>query len=142
MIGFTNGCFDLLHRGHLYSLEQASRRVDKLVVGVNDDGSVTRLKGNGRPIQDLDTRSAVLTALRFVDLVVPFPEDTPATLIEEVLPDVLFKGTDYAEEDVVGGDMVRRNGGRVELIPVLPGHSTTSTIARLGRETPSTTGQP
>ncbi len=130
-VGFTNGCFDLLHRGHLHSLDLAARRVDRLVVGVNTDASTVRLKGPGRPVQDLDTRAAVLAALKFVDLVVPFDEDTPAELIEAVAPDVLFKGADYAEVDVVGGDFVKANGGRVELLPLLPGYSTTATLARV-----------
>jgi D-beta-D-heptose 7-phosphate kinase/D-beta-D-heptose 1-phosphate adenosyltransferase len=130
-VGFTNGCFDLLHRGHLHSLEQAARRVDRLVVGVNTDASTGRLKGPGRPVQDLDTRAAVLAALRHVDLVVPFDEDTPATLIETIVPDVLFKGADYAEAEVVGGDFVKARGGRVELLPLLAGHSTTLTVGRL-----------
>jgi D-beta-D-heptose 7-phosphate kinase/D-beta-D-heptose 1-phosphate adenosyltransferase len=129
-VGFTNGCFDLLHRGHLYSLEQAARRVDRLVVGVNGDASAERLKGPGRPVQDLATRSAVLAALRFVDMVVPFEEDTPEALITALTPDLLFKGADYAESAVVGGDHVKANGGRVELLPLLPGHSTTGTIKR------------
>ncbi len=133
-VGFTNGCFDLLHRGHLHSLDQAARRVDRLVVGVNSDPSTTRLKGPGRPVQDLATRAAVLAALKFVDLVVPFEEDTPAELIETVAPDVLFKGADYAGADVVGGDFVKANGGRVELLPLLPGYSTTATLARLRSE--------
>jgi D-beta-D-heptose 7-phosphate kinase/D-beta-D-heptose 1-phosphate adenosyltransferase len=132
-VGFTNGCFDLLHRGHLHSLAQAARRVDRLVVGVNADAAAARLKGPGRPVQDLATRAAVLAALRFVDLVVPFDEDTPAALIQAVSPDVLFKGEDYAESEVVGADFVRANGGRVELLPLLPGHSTTSTVIRASR---------
>jgi len=131
VVGFTNGCFDLLHRGHLYSLEQASRRVDRLVVGLNSDASASRLKGPGRPVQDLATRAAILAALRFVDMVVPFDEDTPAQLIGGVMPDVLFKGADYAESEVVGGDVVVANGGRVELLPLLPGHSTTGTVGRV-----------
>ena len=130
-VGFTNGCFDLLHRGHLHSLEQAARRVDRLVVGVNTDASTGRLKGPGRPVQVLDTRAAVLAALRHVDLVVPFDDDTPAAIIETVAPDVLFKGADYAEADVVGGDFVKARGGRVELLPLLAGHSTTATVGRL-----------
>ena len=130
-VGFTNGCFDLLHRGHLHSLDQAARRVDRLVVGVNTDASTARLKGPGRPVQDLDTRTAVLAALKFVDLVVPFDEDTPEALIGTIVPDVLFKGADYAEADVVGGDFVKANGGRVELLPLLPGYSTTATVGRI-----------
>ncbi len=130
-VGFTNGCFDLLHRGHLFSLDQAARRVDRLVVGVNGDASVTRLKGAGRPVQDLATRAAVLAALRFVDLVVPFDEDTPGALIEALVPEVLFKGADYAGREVVGADFVEARGGRVELLPLLDGHSTSGTVARL-----------
>ena len=130
-VGFTNGCFDLLHRGHLYSLEQAARRVDRLVVAVNSDASTARLKGPGRPVQDIATRSAVLAALRFVDLVVPFDEDTPEALIRVLNPDILFKGNDYAEAEVAGGDHVKANGGRVELLPLLAGHSTTSTVKRV-----------
>lgn len=136
-VGFTNGCFDLLHRGHIHSLEQASRRVDRLVVGVNSDASAARLKGPGRPVQDIATRVAVLAALQFVDLVVPFEDDTPAELIGAVRPDVLFKGADYAEEEVVGGDLVKASGGRVELIPLLPGHSTTGTVERLRTDSES-----
>lgn len=132
-VGFTNGCFDLLHRGHLHSLDQAARRVDRLVVGLNSDASAARLKGPGRPVQDLDTRAAVLAALKYVDLVVPFDEDTPEKLIETIVPDVLFKGADYAEADVVGGDFVKQNGGRVELLPLLPGYSTTATVGRISR---------
>jgi len=130
-VGFTNGCFDLLHRGHLHSLDQAARRVDRLVVGVNTDASTARLKGPGRPVQDLATRAAVLAALKFVDLVVPFDEDTPAELIETVAPDVLFKGADYFGLDVAGGDFVKANGGRVELLPLLPGYSTTTIVQRM-----------
>lgn len=133
-VGFTNGCFDLLHRGHLYSLEQAARRVDRLVVGMNSDASTKRLKGPDRPVQDEATRAAVIAALRFVDLVVIFDEDTPEALIEALAPDVLFKGADYREEDVAGGAFVKANGGRVELLPLLPGHSTTATVGRLRGE--------
>jgi D-beta-D-heptose 7-phosphate kinase/D-beta-D-heptose 1-phosphate adenosyltransferase len=130
-VGFTNGCFDLLHRGHLYSLEQASRRVDRLVVGVNSDASARGLKGPGRPIQDEATRAAVIAALRFVDLVVVFEEETPEELIRSLHPDVLFKGEDYREDAVAGGDFVKANGGRVELLPLLAGYSTTATVARM-----------
>ncbi len=130
-VGFTNGCFDLLHQGHLHSLSQAARRVDRLVVGVNSDASAHRLKGPGRPVQDLATRAAVLAALRFVDLVVAFDEDTPEALIRTVTPDTLFKGADYTEDEVVGGAHVKAHGGRVELLPLLQGHSTTATVKRL-----------
>ena len=130
-VGFTNGCFDLIHRGHLHSLEQAARRVDRLIVGVNSDASARRLKGPDRPVQDAATRSAVLSALRFVDLVVVFEEDTPEALIQALEPDILFKGTDYREDQVPGGDFVKARGGRVELLPLLPGHSTTGTVNRV-----------
>jgi D-beta-D-heptose 7-phosphate kinase/D-beta-D-heptose 1-phosphate adenosyltransferase len=130
-VGFTNGCFDLLHRGHLFSLEQASRRCDRLVVGINSDASTRRLKGEGRPVQDAATRAAVLAALRHVDLVAVFDEDTPEGLIKALVPDVVFKGADYAEADVAGGDFVKAHGGRVELLPLLPGHSTTGTLGRM-----------
>jgi D-beta-D-heptose 7-phosphate kinase/D-beta-D-heptose 1-phosphate adenosyltransferase len=130
-VGFTNGCFDLLHRGHLFSLEQASRRCDRLVVGINSDASTRRLKGAGRPVQDAATRAAVLAALRHVDLVAVFDEDTPEALIKALVPDVIFKGADYAEADVAGGDFVKAHGGRVELLPLLPGHSTTGTVGRM-----------
>ena len=99
-VGFTNGVFDLLHRGHLHSLEQAARRVDRLVVGVDSDASTRRLKGPGRPVQDEATRAAVLAALRFVDLVTIFGEDTPEELIRVVRPDMLFKGADYAGREI------------------------------------------
>jgi len=130
-VGFTNGCFDLLHQGHLYSLGQAARRVDRLVVGINTDASTRRLKGPGRPVQDEATRAAVLAGLRFVDLVVAFDEDTPENLIRELTPNVLFKGADYAEHEVVGGDHVKAHGGKVELLPLLKGHSTTNTVKRM-----------
>jgi D-beta-D-heptose 7-phosphate kinase/D-beta-D-heptose 1-phosphate adenosyltransferase len=130
-VGFTNGCFDLLHRGHLYSLEQAARRCDRLVVGVNSDASTRRLKGAGRPVQDEATRAAVLAALRPVALVVVFDEDTPQSLIAALQPGVLFKGADYEGKEVVGQDIVEAAGGRVELLPLLPGHSTTRTVDAL-----------
>jgi D-beta-D-heptose 7-phosphate kinase/D-beta-D-heptose 1-phosphate adenosyltransferase len=130
-VGFTNGVFDLLHRGHLHSLEQAKRRVDRLVVGVNSDASVRRLKGPGRPVQDETARAAVLGALRMVDLVVIFDEDTPEQLIQAVRPDLLFKGADYSGQEIPGGAFVKANGGTVEFLPLLAGHSTTSTVAKV-----------
>ncbi len=130
-VGFTNGCFDLLHRGHLHSLEQAGERVDRLVVGVNTDESTERLKGPGRPVQDVGTRAAVLAALRPVDLVVAFDEDTPEELIRTLRPNVIFKGADYKDKPVPGSEFVKSIGGSVELLPLLDGHSTTGTVARL-----------
>ena len=135
-VGFTNGVFDLLHRGHLHSLEQAKRRVDRLVVGVNSDSSVRRLKGPDRPVQDEDARAAVLAALRFVDLVVVFGEDTPENLIRVVRPDLLFKGADYRGRTVPGADFVTASGGRVELLPLLEGYSTTGTVTKVRGGTP------
>jgi D-beta-D-heptose 7-phosphate kinase/D-beta-D-heptose 1-phosphate adenosyltransferase len=130
-VGFTNGVFDLLHRGHLHSLEEAKRRVDRLVVGVNSDASVKRLKGPDRPVQDESARAAVLAALRFVDLVVLFGEDTPEELIHAIRPDVIFKGGDYAGTEIPGGAFVRSYGGAVEFLPLLAGHSTTGTVAKV-----------
>jgi D-beta-D-heptose 7-phosphate kinase/D-beta-D-heptose 1-phosphate adenosyltransferase len=130
-VGFTNGVFDLLHRGHLHSLEQARSRVDRLVVGLNTDASVKRLKGPDRPVQDEHARGAILAALRYVDLVVMFEQDTPADLIAALRPDVLFKGTDYANVEIPGADFVKAHGGSVELLPLLEGHSTTRTVAKL-----------
>ncbi len=130
-VGFTNGVFDLLHRGHLHSLEQAARRVDRLVVGVNSDASTKRLKGPERPVQDEATRAAVLAALRFVDLVTIFGEDTPEELIRTVRPDMLFKGADYAGREIPGQAFVEANGGGVTLLPLLEGYSTTSTVKKV-----------
>ena len=130
-VGFTNGCFDLLHRGHLYSLRQSALRVDRLVVGLNSDESTRALKGVGRPVQDETTRASVLAALRYVDLVVIFDEPTPEALIGDISPNVLFKGSDYTEDQVAGADLVKARGGRVELLPLLPGHSTSATVRRI-----------
>jgi D-beta-D-heptose 7-phosphate kinase/D-beta-D-heptose 1-phosphate adenosyltransferase len=130
-VGFTNGVFDLLHRGHLHSLEQAKRRVDRLVVGVNADASVKRLKGPDRPVQDEGARAAILAALRTVDLVVIFGEDTPEELIRAIRPDLLFKGADYAGQEIPGAAFVKANGGSVEFLPLLTGYSTTSTVTKV-----------
>ncbi len=130
-VGFTNGVFDLLHRGHLHSLEQAARRVDRLVVGVNSDASTRRLKGPERPVQGEETRAAVLAALRSVDLVTIFDEDTPEELIQAVKPDMLFKGADYEGRQIPGQAFVEANGGSVTLLPLLEGYSTTSTVKKV-----------
>jgi len=132
-VAFTNGCFDLLHPGHVALLSQARASADRLVVGLNSDESVARLKGAGRPIQDHTARAAVLASLAAVDLVVVFAEDTPLALIQAIKPDVLVKGADYAHAEVVGAAEVEALGGRVLLADLLPGHSTTQTIARLAR---------
>jgi len=130
-IGFTNGCFDLLHPGHVHLLEQARAACDRLVVGLNSDTSVRRLKGATRPVQPEAARAAVLASLADVDLVTIFDEDTPIDLIRLLRPDLLVKGADYSLEQVVGADLVRSWGGRVMLAELLPGNSTTATIARL-----------
>jgi D-beta-D-heptose 7-phosphate kinase/D-beta-D-heptose 1-phosphate adenosyltransferase len=130
-IGFTNGCFDLLHLGHLHILKQARQTCDRLVLAVNSDASVKKLKGETRPIQSEQTRAEILAALEIVDAVVIFSEDTPLALIEQILPDVLIKGADYRVDQVVGADVVHAHGGRVFLAELLPNNSTTKTIARL-----------
>jgi len=128
---FTNGVFDLLHPGHIDVLLGARAQGKSLVVGVNSDQSVKRLKGPARPIRNAAERCYVLAALEAVDAVVTFEEDTPRELINIVRPDVLVKGGDYAEDAVVGASEVRAWGGRVVIIPLTPGHSTTTTIERL-----------
>jgi D-beta-D-heptose 7-phosphate kinase/D-beta-D-heptose 1-phosphate adenosyltransferase len=128
---FTNGVFDLLHPGHVDVLLGARRRGEALVVGVNSDESVRRLKGPERPIRSAPERCYVLAALEAVDAVVVFDEDTPRELIRALRPDVLVKGGDYTESTIVGAREVRERGGEVVVIPLTPGHSTTSTIERL-----------
>lgn len=130
-IVFTNGCFDIIHAGHIRLLQQAAKFGDLLVIGLNSDASVARLKGPGRPVHGEDDRVAVLSELVSVGIVVVFDEDTPLTLLEKLKPDVLVKGGDYTREGVVGGDLVERYGGRVELIEPLVGRSTTSAINKL-----------
>lgn len=130
-IGFTNGCFDLLHPGHVSLLAQARAACDKLVVGLNSDASVQRLKGPTRPVQSEASRAAVLASLASVDLVAIFGEDTPIELIKALKPDLLVKGADYTVDKVVGADLVASWGGRVLLADLAQGHSTTATIARM-----------
>jgi len=132
-IGFTNGCFDLLHPGHVALIAQARAACDRLVIGLNDDASVRRLKGPERPVHGELARGTVLSSLGSVDLVVLFAEDTPVRLIEALRPDVLVKGSDYTVDQVVGADLVRNWGGRVMLADLLPGFSTTATVAKLRR---------
>ncbi|MCG3200395.1 MAG: Bifunctional protein HldE [Gammaproteobacteria bacterium] len=127
-IAMTNGCFDILHAGHVRYLDEARRQGDRLIVAVNDDNSVRRLKGPGRPVNALDHRMEVLAALSAVDWVVPFSEDTPERLICGVRPDVLVKGGDYRPEQIAGGDCVRAHGGEVVIVDFIPGHSTTRII--------------
>ena len=127
-IVFTNGCFDILHCGHVEYLSKASDMGDVLVVGLNTDASVKRLKGEGRPVNDEQARALVLASLACVDAVVLFDEDTPLELIKAVHPDVLVKGADYKPEEIVGADFVTSYGGTVATIPLVEGYSTTKII--------------
>jgi len=127
-IGFTNGCFDILHRGHIKLLTQARAVCDRLIVGLNGDASVRRLKGQGRPVQEVHARAEVLSALEAVDAVVVFDQDTPLELIRRVRPKVLVKGGDYQREEVVGHELVEADGGEVILIDLVPGVSTTGIV--------------
>lgn len=132
-VGFTNGCFDLIHPGHVRLLGAARAACDRLVVALNTDASVSRLKGPSRPVQNETARATVMAAIGAVDLVLLFDEDTPERLIRAILPDVLIKGADYTLERVVGADVVLAAGGRVALIPLEEGHSTSATIARISQ---------
>jgi len=125
-IVWTNGCFDLLHLGHIDYLSKAKDQGDILVVGVNTDDSVKRIKKEGRPITDEKSRSIIIASLRFVDAVVLFDEDTPYNMIKLIQPDVLVKGSDYKAEDIVGYDIVKARGGQIVTIDFLPGYSTTT----------------
>ena len=131
MIVFTNGCFDVLHPGHIELLKQAKAQGTRLIVGINSDASVRRIKGNGRPLFDQDERSGMLIALESVDEVRIFDESTPESLIREIVPDVLVKGGDWKDGEIIGADFVRENGGRVVTIPLVQGFSTTAIINRL-----------
>jgi len=128
---FTNGCFDLLHLGHVDYLENARNLGDKLIIGLNSDSSVSRFKGPERPLQDQNSRARVLAALQFVDLVVFFNEDTPLELISQLLPNVLVKGSDYLAENIVGADVVKKNEGVVKTIDFVPGYSTTRIVEKI-----------
>jgi len=128
---FTNGCFDLLHPGHIHLLSHSKELGDRLVVGLNSDDSVRRLKGPGRPILTERDRAALLSSLDCVDLVILFEEDTPDLLIEALTPDILAKGADYRPEEVVGRETVESYGGRVHLVPVLQGYSTAAITSRV-----------
>ena len=132
-VGFTNGCFDLLHPGHISLLSQASATCDRLIVGLNSDASVKRLKGENRPIQNETARSTVLASLEPVDAVVLFNEDTPIKLIKAIKPDTLIKGADYSVSQVVGANVVKKYGGKIVLAKLEDGHSTTNTISKLAK---------
>jgi rfaE bifunctional protein nucleotidyltransferase chain/domain len=130
-IVFTNGCFDILHRGHIEYLSSARDNGAVLIIGVNTDASVKRIKGENRPVQDEMTRAMVLASLRFVDAVTLFDEDTPLELIKAIQPDVLVKGGDYTPETIVGADTVKENGGEVVIIPLTEGFSTSNILNKL-----------
>ena len=132
-IGFTNGCFDLIHPGHIALLETSKTHCDILVVGLNSDRSVAKLKGSARPIQDELSRKTILTALKAVSLVIIFDEETPETLIKQLKPDIIVKGGDYNIEDIIGADFVRSYGGEVLTIPYLEGNSSTYIIDKVTR---------
>ncbi len=130
-IAFTNGCFDILHEGHIFSLSQAAKEADCLIVGLNADCSVRKLKGEHRPVNNEHARALILASLLIVDAVIVFEEDTPLELIKKVMPDVLVKGGDYIVETIVGAKEVIANGGRVVINPLLPGFSTTGIIEKI-----------
>ncbi len=134
-IVFTNGCFDIIHRGHIELLSAAKKKGDRLIVGLNGDQSVKRLKGNDRPLQPVEDRAMILDAIESVDMVVGFEEDTPAEIILHFLPDVLVKGGDYTTGTIVGADTVIANGGTVETIPLIPEKSTTALLDRIIKST-------
>ena len=125
-IVFSNGCFDILHAGHVDYLSKAADEGDVLIIGLNTDASTKRLKGPTRPINDQDARAMIMASLSFVTAVVLFDEDTPYNLIKQVQPDILVKGSDYKPEDIVGYDIIKAKGGTVKTIDLLPGYSTTS----------------
>ncbi|WP_026462286.1 D-glycero-beta-D-manno-heptose 1-phosphate adenylyltransferase [Adhaeribacter aquaticus] len=130
-IVFTNGCFDLLHLGHVDYLEKARSLGDKLIVGVNTDASVSRLKGPHRPLQDELSRARIMASLLFIDAVVLFDEDTPYELIKSLLPDILVKGDDYNIQNIVGHDIVLQNGGDVKTIRLVKGYSTSGIVEKI-----------
>lgn len=130
-VAFTNGCFDILHQGHLFSIAQAAKEADYLIVGLNSDASVKRLKGPARPINSTESRALVMANLVLVDAVVVFEEDTPFELITALLPDVLVKGGDYTIETIVGAKEVIANGGHVIINPIVDGFSTTNIIEKI-----------
>lgn len=130
-IAFTNGCFDILHEGHIFSLSAAAKEADYLIVGVNSDNSVKRLKGPDRPVNNEHSRALILANLAVTDAVVVFDEDTPLQLISSILPDVLVKGGDYTIEQIIGSKEVIANGGRVVINPIVEGFSTTGIIQHI-----------
>ena len=132
-IVFTNGCFDLLHKGHIDLLTQASEFGDKLIVGINSDESVKKIKGNNRPVEDQKVRKKNLLNLKYVDDVYVFEETTPLKIIKLICPDVLVKGADYTIHEIVGSKFVSGNGGKIRIIPLTPGFSTTKSIEKMAK---------
>ena len=130
-IVFTNGCFDIIHRGHVDYLARAASLGSKMIIGLNTDNSVRRLKGNSRPISDEYSRAFVLAAFAFTDTIILFDEDTPYNLIQFIQPDILVKGADYKEENIIGADIVKARGGQIITIDYVPGFSTSSIIQKL-----------
>ncbi len=130
-IVFTNGCYDLIHSAHIDLLSNSKSKGDKLIVGLNSDRSVKKLKGNDRPIQNFDDRAIILDAINYVDMVVGFDDDTPDKIIKELLPNILVKGGDYSIDNVVGADTVISHGGSVEIIDLIPDKSTSSLIDQI-----------
>lgn len=127
-IGFTNGCFDLLHKGHIYSISEAKKKCDYLIIAINSDVSVKIIKGPNRPIDDQVTRVLKLSKLDDVDAIIIFYDDNPLKLIKDINPDILFKGADYKDKEIIGSEFIIENGGKVELIDILNGYSTTNII--------------
>jgi len=131
VIGFTNGCFDLLHKGHIYLLLQSKKICDHLIVGLNSDISIKKIKGDNRPIENEEKRFKNLISLEYVDDIIIFSETTPLKVIEDIVPDILIKGADYKKEEIVGSNVVMKNGGKVILIDLIPNISTTQLIKEL-----------
>ena len=132
-VAFTNGCFDILHKGHIFSLSEAAREADYLIIGLNSDASTRRLKGNDRPVNEQSARAQLLSALVIVDAVIIFDEDTPLELIKKIMPDVLVKGGDYTVEQIAGAKEVIAQGGKVIINPILEGFSTTGLIDKISK---------
>lgn len=131
VVVFTNGCFDIVHHGHVDSLMQSAKFGTRLVIGLNSDESVHLIKGEGKPVFNVDARAVILAAFAFVDAVVVFEEETPAKLISQIIPDVLVKGEEYKLEEIAGHETVLKHGGRVERLKLVPGISTSELIARI-----------
>ncbi|PRY15062.1 rfaE bifunctional protein nucleotidyltransferase chain/domain [Pontibacter ummariensis] len=137
-IVFTNGCFDILHLGHVDYLEKASQLGDKLVLGLNTDASVSRIKGPSRPLQDETSRARVVASLLYIDAVVLFDDNTPLELIKAVQPDVLVKGDDYTLEQIIGHEVVTARGGEVKTVPLVTGYSTTNIVKKIEKQVKTT----